>query len=173
MKNKLKHIIKIVLLIIIQFIEYLEYFNVKFKENDDISDKIIDTIDLTAKNLTVNTPSGYVPLLEVHKTKPYYIYYIETNGGLNLQSADNHLVVGEKNDLIFVKDLKIGYKIKTKNGIDTLNLLKKKNISYLCMIYQLTQMITYFILMVSFLIIRLQLQLFLLGIFVSIQIEIY
>jgi len=126
MKNKLKHIIKIVLLIIIQFIEYLEYFNVKFKENDDISDKIIDTIDLTAKNLTVNTPSGYVPLLEVHKTKPYYIYYIETNGGLNLQSADNHLVVGEKNDLIFVKDLKIGYKIQTENGIDTIKLIKKE-----------------------------------------------
>jgi hypothetical protein len=97
---------------VIRFIEKIEYKKRSLDE-DDISKKIINS--LNTSNLKVLTDTGYEPVSKIHLTQPYTHWIIKTNN-FYLSCADNHIVFDEEIEEIFIKDLKIGDAIQTKNG---------------------------------------------------------
>ena len=113
---------KYIILFLIQLIEKIEYRNLSLDEND-ISKKILDSIKL--ENFYIDTPEGFSKITEVHKTQPYTIWKIKTKRGLSLECADNHIVFDNLDNEIFVKNLKIGWCIQTKNGLDEVVYIKK------------------------------------------------
>jgi len=126
MKNSTKYILKFIILFLIQLIEKIEYRNLNLNLNldeNDISKKIIDSINV--KNLKINTPSGYEELRSIHKTQPYRIWYLETENGLKLEGADNHILLDKNNCQIFIKDLKIENQIQTKFGLQKVQSIRK------------------------------------------------
>ncbi|MCK9446509.1 terminase family protein, partial [bacterium] len=118
MKTTLKYII----LFLIQLIEKWEYRHMSLDEND-IQKKILDTILLS--NLKIDTPQGFKPIKEIHKTQPYQLWKIETENGLSLECADKHIIFNNQGEQTFVKDLRIGHYIKTKNGLDKILSIKR------------------------------------------------
>jgi len=100
------------LYLVIRFIEKIEYKKRSLDE-DDISKKIINS--LNTSNLKVLTDTGYEPVSKIHLTQPYTHWIIKTNN-FYLSCADNHIVFDEEIEEIFIKDLKIGDAIQTKNG---------------------------------------------------------
>jgi hypothetical protein len=77
----------------------------KFIESYDVGDYEIFTDD------------GYKDLLALNKTIPYQVYKLVTER-LELKCADNHIVFLSDDSEIFIKNLVIGDKIKTKNGLE-------------------------------------------------------
>lgn len=107
----------------IRFIENIEYKKRSLDE-DDISKKIINS--LNTSNLKVLTDTGYEPVSKIHLTQPYTHWIIKTSN-FQLQCADNHIVFDEKIEEVFIKDLKIGDTIQTKNGSEKIiSIIKTK-----------------------------------------------
>ena len=115
MRTFLIHIIKF----LISFIERIEYKNKDLNE-DDISKKILNTININ--NIKVDT--GFKEVSNLHITQPYTHYILKTKD-FKLSCADNHIIFDENMNEIFVKDLRIGDLIQTKNGIQKVEYLKK------------------------------------------------
>lgn len=70
------------------------------------------------------TDTGWEEIIAIHKTIPYEKYTILTNN-FSLTCADRHIVFTENMVEIFVKDLQIGDKIITTNGIeDIIDIIK-------------------------------------------------
>lgn len=77
----------------------------KFIESKDVSD------------WEVLTEGGFVPINKSHKTIKFQKYEIKTKNR-NLFSADDHIIFNENNNAIFVKDIRVGDRIKTIDGIE-------------------------------------------------------
>lgn len=122
MKDKFKNILKAVILFLIQIIENYEYRKLKLDEND-VSKKIIHTINLN--NLQISTPTGFEKISHIHKTQPYHMWRLKTESGLLLECADNHILINDLNEQIFVKNLKVNDHIRTKFGLDKIIKIKK------------------------------------------------
>jgi hypothetical protein len=75
--------------------------------------KFIETYK--CKDKYIDTPSGKVKILEVHKTIPYRKYKIELKNGMSLEGAYNHVVIDDKNTDIYIKD-SLNRILQTKNG---------------------------------------------------------
>ncbi|MEG1363895.1 MAG: terminase family protein, partial [Clostridia bacterium] len=103
--------------------ELYELRKLELDEND-ISKKIIETQN--TKDLEVLTDTGYSKVTEIHKTQPYRVYELELETGKKLECADNHIVFLEHLKEVFVKDLKLGDKIITIDGIDTVKNIYKR-----------------------------------------------
>lgn len=104
----IKKILRNIILYLIQSIEKFEYRYLELDEND-INKKIIDTIDVSDKNIKVKTDTGWSKITHIHKTQPYKVYHIVTDGGKELYCADNHILFDSFYfNQIFVKDLHIG-----------------------------------------------------------------
>ncbi len=69
------------------------------------------------------TPSGWSSIKNVIKTVPYKVWMIQTNTGKTLSCADDHILIDENNEEVFVKDLQLSSKIKTIDGIESINLI--------------------------------------------------
>jgi len=118
----MKQGLKYVLLFLIQLIEKWEYRHMSLDENN-IQKKILDTIILS--NFKIETPQGFKPVKEIHKTQPYHLWKIVTQNGLSLECADTHILFDNINQQIFVKDLRIGHYIQTKSGLDKVLSIKQ------------------------------------------------
>ena len=70
------------------------------------------------EDLEIWTDEGWVDIQEVHKTIKFDVWAVETEN-FELQCADEHIVIGENREEIYVKDLKIGDKIITENGAES------------------------------------------------------
>ena len=70
------------------------------------------------EDLEIWTDEGWVDIQEVHKTVKFDVWVVETEN-FELQCADEHIVIGENREEIYVKDLKIGDKIITENGAES------------------------------------------------------
>jgi len=125
--------LKNIILFLIQLIEKWEYRNMSLDE-DDISKKILNTIKID--NIKINTPLGFKPISQIHKTQPYHLWRIETENGLYLEGADKHIVFDSNNEQIFIKDLRIGYYIQTKNGLD--KIIKIEKLPFKVSMYDIT-----------------------------------
>ena len=66
----------------------------------------------------IETDTGWESINSLYKTIKYQIYIIKTKSDLTLKCADNHIVFDNNFNEVFVKDLYVGDKIQTKNGID-------------------------------------------------------
>jgi hypothetical protein len=69
------------------------------------------------EDLEIWTDEGWVDIQEVHKTIKFDVWAVETEN-FEIQCADEHIVIGENREEIYVKDLKIGDKIITENGAE-------------------------------------------------------
>ena len=69
------------------------------------------------------TPSGWSSIKNVIKTVPYKVWMIQTNTGKTLSCADDHILIDENNEEVFVKDLQLSSKIKTIDGIESIDLI--------------------------------------------------
>ena len=118
----MRKFLKYIILFLIELIEKWEYRNLLINE-DDITKKIIDSINVN--NLKIETPQGFKPITQIHKTQPYYIWKIETESELTLEAADTHIIFNSLNKQIFIKDLKLNDYIQTKNGLDKITNIKK------------------------------------------------
>lgn len=117
-----RSLFKNLILFLIQTIESIEYRKLNLNE-DDVSKKILSTLEL--ESMLVKTNTGYSQPTHIHKTQPYHIYKIVTSNGKRLECADLHILIDENMNEIVCKDLKIGYKIQTRDGIDTIAKIKK------------------------------------------------
>ena len=68
------------------------------------------------EDFQIETDEGWVDIKATHKTIPYKIWTVITKNKYELLCADRHIVFNEQYDEVFVKDLKIGDKIITKDG---------------------------------------------------------
>lgn len=74
------------------------------------------------------TDEGWVDIQEVHKTVKFDVWVVETEN-FELQCADEHIVIGENKEEIYVKDLKIGDKIITENGAENVIRIEKLDVA--------------------------------------------
>ena len=68
------------------------------------------------KDIQIESPSGWKQLKSIMKTVPYQLWKLETFDGLELECADNHLVIMDDCSERYVKDISIGERITTKTG---------------------------------------------------------
>lgn len=80
--------------------------------------KFIESIDVN--DWQVDTDTGWKDIKKIYKTIKYQEWVLETNN-YKLICADNHIIFDENFNEKYVKDLKIGDKIQTKNGIEKIN----------------------------------------------------
>lgn len=86
------------------------------KLSDNIERKYTDTILLTGWE--IETDTGFKPVSKVMQTVQYEKWILCTES-LELECADTHIVFREDMSEVFVKDLKIGDKIVSKYGLET------------------------------------------------------
>lgn len=90
--------------------------------------KFIDTIEIN--DWLVETDSGWSDIKAIGKTVEYEEWQLKTEK-CELVCADTHIVFDGDMNEIFVKDLKVGDKIQTKNGVELIlnikNTGKKSN----------------------------------------------
>lgn len=79
--------------------------------------KFIDEIDLDT-GWEIETDTGFKPISKIYKTIEYEKYILKTENEL-LECADLHKVFTDSYEEVFVKDLSVGDKVITKNGIET------------------------------------------------------
>lgn len=78
--------------------------------------KFIDTIE--TDEWQVETDSGWSDIKAIGKTIEYDEWYLKTDN-CELTCADTHIVFDENMNEIFIKDLIVGNKIQTKNGLES------------------------------------------------------
>ena len=91
---------------LISLIDHIDY-----GENDE---KLVESYDIN--NISIHTDTGWKPLSFVHLTKPFQMYNITLEGGYHLTCADTHIVFDRYMNEVFVKDLKSGDLVMTKEG---------------------------------------------------------
>lgn len=122
----MRKFLKNIILSIIQLIEKYEYRKLDLDE-DDMSKKIIDSIDISNQNIQVLSHDGYKHVTHVHKTQPYHLYTLYLENGDGLDCADNHIVFCKGFEQKFVKDLTCDDYIITKSGLSKVRFIKKSN----------------------------------------------
>ena len=110
--KRLKRKLKKIILKGISSIEKIQYKNLDL-DQDDPDKKIISELPIEYKVLS---DTGYVNAYRYLETQPYDVWFMETENGLNLECADNHILFNENLEEILVKDLLIGDYIMTKKG---------------------------------------------------------
>jgi hypothetical protein len=87
------------------------------KISDTIERKFTEVYD--ASEWSINTDSGWQPLIDVKQTIEYEIWELYLDNGSILKCADDHIVFTEDYEEIFVKNLKIGDNIITDTGLSS------------------------------------------------------
>lgn len=85
--------------------------------SDNILRKFEETFDID--DWEVETDTGWSDISKIGKTIEYEKWILKTNN-FTLECADTHIVFDNNLNEVFVKDLKIGDLILTKNGIETI-----------------------------------------------------
>jgi len=99
----------------------------KIDLSNSVARKFIDIIDIT--EFEIETDTGWSDISSIGKTVKYTVWKLETEDGLYINCADTHIVFNEEYNQVFVKDLKIGDKIITKNGISKVSNVNEAGIS--------------------------------------------
>lgn len=120
----MRKLLKNIILWLIEKIESYEYRDLDLNE-DDITKKLIDSVDISNEGLQVLSYDGYHPITHIHKTQPYHIYDLLLENGDKLQCADNHIVFCEGFEQKFVKDLTDKDFVMTKSGLSKVKSITK------------------------------------------------
>ena len=103
------------------------------KESDEKLIKSFNCSDMNSlSNIEVLSDTGYVPISSIHLTKRFEIYRLETEDGLVLHCADNHIVFDNFMNEVYIKDLRKGNFIRTINGLSKIKSVHILN-SSVCM----------------------------------------
>ena len=97
------------------------------KLSDVIERKFVDSIDIDPEEWEIETESGWVDILQIHKTIEYEVYSIVLDNGLTLKCADTHILIDENNNEVYAKD-SLGSFIKTKQGSS--KVIQVENLGY-------------------------------------------
>lgn len=127
-----KRVLKNIIGRLIERVERLEYNGYSFDEND-ISKKIVNSIDIDSKVLT---DTGYERASQIHITQPYTVYEIRTENGKHIECADNHILYNENKEQVFAGDLAVGDYIETIDGPEIVSYVYK--CPYKFMMYDMT-----------------------------------
>ena len=105
-----------------------------YKDKESVINACIDFIrnekfikSYNIDDYEVFTDTGWEDIEAIHKTILYDVWRLETTNHF-LECADEHIVIGEYGNEIYVYDLKIGDKIITESGIEEVLLIEKLNI---------------------------------------------
>lgn len=74
----------------------------------------------TLSDIEINTDIGFVPLKNIMKTIDYDVYHVKFENGYELECADNHILITDNDDELYVKDIQIGTLIKTNDGVSAI-----------------------------------------------------
>ena len=98
------------------------------EKKDNIVQSRLPVIEesFSVEDYQIETDAGWVDIKEVHKTVPYDRWYIETESGKSLISADLHRVYDETFDVKYVEELKPQDKIQTKDGAETIKVIENR-----------------------------------------------
>lgn len=105
------------------FTKILYFFIHLIDKNEKEDEKLIWSHILNGVN--VLSEKGWVPAAYIHLTKPFEVYRLETENGLQIECADEHLVFDENMQTRWVVDLKKGDLIQTEYGLDKVKCVKK------------------------------------------------
>jgi len=83
--------------------------------SDNTYKKFIETFDVS--DWEIETDTGWEDIKEIGKTIEYDEWVLKTKDNLELICADEHILFKEKYNEVYVKNLNIGDKIITKNGL--------------------------------------------------------
>lgn len=108
------NLLKNAILNLIRIIEKFEYRHTDL-DQDDVTKKIMDSLDLS--DVMIDADTGWERITHIHKTQPYNIIKIELENGMYLEGADLHIVFTKNYEEVFIKNLKIGDEIITRNGL--------------------------------------------------------
>ena len=89
-------------------------------KSEQINRKFINSWNID--DFEIETDTGWVEIVSLNETIPYQKYYIETDSGLSLICADDHILFDENMNEIFVKD-NPKY-VQTVNGIEKVKEIK-------------------------------------------------
>jgi hypothetical protein len=92
----------------------------------NVTDKFIDTIEVKDWEVLTNG-NTWNNIDAIGKTIEYNIHTIITDDGYVLNCADDHIVINEYGNNTFVKNIKIGDKIHTINGLSIVKNIIIKN----------------------------------------------
>lgn len=81
-------------------------------ENDD---KILKSFQ--TENIRILNDNGFHPITHIHQTKPFTIYKLILENGLELDCADEHIVFCDNHIQKFVKDLTVNDMVITRFGL--------------------------------------------------------
>lgn len=118
----MKSILKWAIISMIQLIESYEARSIKYLPEDNLSDKIQDTLEL--EGYEVLTDSGYQPMPSIHLTKPFTVWEITTNTGRTLKGADTHIIFDEYLNEVYIKDLQLNQGVMTADGVEWITEIK-------------------------------------------------
>ena len=92
-------------------------------KSNNVNRKFINTWNIT--DFEIETDTGWVDIVALHKTIPYKKYKLITELGLILECADDHIVFDENMNEIFIKE-NPKY-IQTINGIEKVKQIDQSN----------------------------------------------
>ena len=119
----MKTILKWLIIFVIQAIESYEAKANVYLPEDNLFDKIQDT--LTTDGYQILTDSGYQPMSDIHITKPFTTWQITTNTGKTLKGADTHILFDKNLNQVYIKDLTINDNVITDTGIEYITEIKQ------------------------------------------------
>lgn len=95
--------------------------------SENIERKFIESFDIT--DWEIYTDTGWQSATSIHKTVEYDVWELETETGLKLRCADDHILFLDNFQEIFVKDLIPNQsRIITKNGLELV--ISVENLNY-------------------------------------------
>lgn len=83
--------------------------------SDGITRKFVDQQPVDEWSILSDT--GWQPINAVMKTEEYSRWSIVLSNGMTLDCADDHIIFDENMDEVFVKNLYLGQKVQTKDGL--------------------------------------------------------
>lgn len=87
-----------------------------YQLSDTIERKFVDSLEVS--EWEIETESGWVDITHINKTVEYDVWRLETEAGLSIECADNHIVFRDDHSEVFVKDLLVGDKIIGQHGVE-------------------------------------------------------
>ena len=93
--------------------------------HDTIDRKFIESYDVS--DYEILTDTGWEDISKVHKTVPYEVFELKTDGH-SIKCADTHIVFDENMNEVFVESLDAGDIVKTDSGDE--KVLSVKNLGF-------------------------------------------
>jgi hypothetical protein len=91
--------------------------------SDEVTRKFVDTI--SASDWEIETESGWVDIFHINKTIQYEKWILETESGLRIECADNHILFLVSGQEVFVKDLAKGDVVRGQFGGEVVSCVTK------------------------------------------------